>query len=69
MTRPKNRAWIANTARALFEVALRITGFSYPSTWRFDEITGKSPIPGAEILNKEESYALIKINSVQKYPG
>jgi hypothetical protein len=72
MHRSRVREWLANSvlvigsiflALVLAEVSLRVAGFSYPTIWRFDSITGKSLLPGAEMWNHEEGHALIRINS------
>ena len=50
-------------ALAVVEVGLRIVDFSYLSTWRFDSITGKALLPGAQMWNTEEGLAFVQINS------
>lgn len=50
-------------AIALMEVGLRIIDFSYLIIWRFDQITGKSLLPGAQMWYTEEGEAFVQINS------
>ncbi len=50
-------------ALAVVEVGLRIIDFSYLTTWRFDSITGKALLPGAQMWNTEEGRAFVQINS------
>ncbi len=50
-------------AMALAEISLRIIGFTYPTTWRFDNITGKSLLPNAQMWNTTEGHAFVQINS------
>ena len=68
----RTRERVANTllvvfsvsiALALVEVGLRIIDFNYISTWRFDSITGKALLPGAEMWNKNEGMAFVQVNS------
>jgi hypothetical protein len=48
---------------ALVELGLRLIGFSYPTTWRFDNITGKALLAGAQMWNTQEGRAYVQINS------
>src|SRR5438874_2202497 len=50
-------------ALALGEGALRLIGFSYPSFWLPDELTGSRLRPGAEAWSRSEGEAYVKINS------
>ena len=52
-----------SVAIALMEAGLRLIGFSYPTIWRFDRITGKALLAGARVWNTEEGRALVQINS------
>jgi hypothetical protein len=72
MHKSRVRKNIANTflvlcsaiiAIALVEIGLRIIDYSYRSTWRFDRITGKALLAGAQMWNREEGQAFIQINS------
>ncbi len=45
------------------EVALRATGFSFPSFWQHDERTGSRLRPGAEGRSPVEGVAYVKVNS------
>ena len=72
MPKTRSRERVANTllvicsvlfAIALMEMGLRIIGFSYLTTWRFDSITGKALLPGAQMWNTAEGRAFVQINS------
>lgn len=70
--RRRSREWLVATALvlaslaaslALGEGALRLVGFSYPSFWVPDDVTGSRLRPGVEGWNRREGVAYIKINS------
>ncbi|MEZ5504167.1 MAG: SGNH/GDSL hydrolase family protein [Halioglobus sp.] len=72
MPRTRARERAANTvlvicslvfAIAVMEIALRIIGFTYLTTWRYDSITGKSLLPGVEMWNDGEGRAFVRISS------
>ena len=63
--------WLANCciaivstllALGLGEVYLRVEGFSYPSLYKMDEVTGHKLRPGAEGWFREEGEAYVRIN-------
>jgi len=47
----------------LFEIAMRIVGFSYPSFYTWDEYRGYALRPGARGWSRDEGEAYIRINS------
>ena len=72
MPKTRSREMVANTlliissvifALAVMEIGLRIIDFSYLSTWRFDSVTGKALLPGAQMWNTAEGRAFVHINS------
>lgn len=50
-------------ALVLGEAALRALGFSYPSFWLPDEVTGSRLRPGSEGWSRAEGEAFVKVNS------